>query len=135
MKKTFTFNKLVRSKLDLKMRQAGAEVMLKDCNEEELLAYFKLKIVEEAQEVFEAKTREDMITELADCLEVIRGFADRFNIGMTTIETVANEKLKNRGGFVDGVVIESVTLTSEDKFKDYVSYLESQPKKYPVSYS
>lgn len=135
MKKTFQFNKLVRSKLGRKMLDAGAEVKIRNCNEQELLEYFKLKIVEEAKEVLEAKIQEELIIELADCLEVIRGFSARFNIGMDAIEKAANKKLEERGGFAEGVVIESVTLTSEDKFKEYVSYLESQPKKYPVTTS
>ena len=126
--KTFKFDKLIRDKD--KMIDVGALVS-STLSEDDIFHYFKLKIVEEAAEVLEAKTREELIEELADCLEVIHGFA-RFGIGFETIEQVRKEKRDRRGGFEKAIIIDTVTLDAREEFVKYRKYLESKPDKYPV---
>jgi len=129
----FKYDKLVRDKIYQMMLDAGASVKVKDIKEEaELINYFQLKILEEAQEVVDAQSKQELAEELADCLEVIKAFSEKSGIGFGVIEKIAQEKKEKKGGFEQAVIIETVSLDDRQEFVEYREYLTSKPDKYPV---
>jgi predicted house-cleaning noncanonical NTP pyrophosphatase (MazG superfamily) len=130
IKKFFKFDKLVRDKLYQKMLDLGIDVTLKSVvNKDQLVCYFKNKILEEAQEVVEADSRRDIIEELADLQEVIYSITKLFDIRTEEIELVRKNKHDEKGGFDNAIIVDSVSLNSGHEF---VKYYESNPKKYPI---
>lgn len=67
------FNKLVRDKIPDKIQSNMEGVRCYVAKEGFLLRYLKEKLVEEAYEVLDAETTEDMVEELADVYEVTTG--------------------------------------------------------------
>ena len=88
----YTFNKLIRSKLPDRMAKEGVVVNSQKLEIEEYVVQLKQKIIEEANEVSEAKSREELITELADVLEVIYAIAESTEISQVEIEQARIEK-------------------------------------------
>ena len=95
----YTFNKLIRSKLPDRMAKEGVVVNSQKLEIEEYVVQLKQKIIEEANEVSEAKSREELITELADVLEVIYAIAESTEISQVEIEQARIEKREINGHF------------------------------------
>jgi predicted house-cleaning noncanonical NTP pyrophosphatase (MazG superfamily) len=128
MKKTFKFDKLIRDKLHKRMVDIGIDVTLKyPLCKDELIHYFKNKVLEEAQEVVDAQSRCDMIEELADLTEVLHAIAKIFDLTLGEIENARKQKFAEKGGFDDGVVVDYVSL---DASHEFVKYYEKYPEKY-----
>lgn len=129
MKKTFIFNKIIRDKCVKQMLDAGVLVKLKkNSSKKELLVFFKNKIVEEANELFNACSKEEMIEELADLLEVIYEFPKILNINLQHIETIKKNKKSIKGGFSKALIVDTVCL---DEKHGLINYFRANPKKYP----
>lgn len=58
------------------MHEQGIIVIVEELDNAEYLIALKEKIMEEAKEVFEASSKNDLITELADVIEVIYSLAE-----------------------------------------------------------
>ena len=130
IKKSFKLDKLVRDKLHQKMLDIGIDVTLKSVvNEDQLVCYFKNKILEEAHEVMEADSKRDIIEELADLQEVIYSITKLLDIKTEEVELVRKNKRDEKGGFDNAIIVDSVSLNSGHEF---VEYYESNPKKYPI---
>jgi predicted house-cleaning noncanonical NTP pyrophosphatase (MazG superfamily) len=133
MKTTFKFDKLIRDKAFELMCDAGVDINLKyGLSVEEVVRYYKKKIVEEAQEVKNSDSMENLLEELADCLEVIRGFAKSIGVTMEDLEVVRKEKKEKKGGFENNVVVENVSLAREGIFIPFYDYYIENSEKYPV---
>jgi len=131
MRKKFKFDKLIRDKLYKKMVDAGIDVQLKEVSDEQvLLNYFKAKILEEASEVVDAESKDELIEELADCLEVIHGFSKNLNIKFDDIEKIRQKKYDEKGGF-SNIVVDTVSFAPTEKFKAFYDYYVKNAKKYP----
>ena len=97
----FRCSKLVRDHSPEHLSQGGAIVHETKCHDKaELISYFKKKIVEEAAEVLESKDKEELLDELADCLEVIKGLLKQIEVSEEEMEEVRQKKLQKRGGFL-----------------------------------
>ncbi|MCH9753671.1 MAG: hypothetical protein K0T99_02080 [Alphaproteobacteria bacterium] len=132
MKKTFRFNKLIRSKLYQRMLDHDIEVKLKDISSnKDLIKAFKEKILEEAEEVVSAESKDELIEELADCLEVIHGFAHVIGADFDSVEKVRVAKKEEKGGFYNSVVVDTVSLEPKERLKKFFDYYRKNPKKYP----
>ncbi len=130
-KKTFKFDKLIRDNFYQKiLKDNNVSFKLKNLsNNEELLDYFKLKITEEANEVAGADSKEHLIEELADCLEVIHGFAKILGLNFDDIETARQHKLIKRGGFSGGIVVDTISLTENHELAQYcLKYSDKYPE-------
>lgn len=130
MRKTFKFDKLIRDKIYKKMVDAGIDVQLKKISDEVLLDYFKAKMLEEATEVVDAESKDELIEELADCLEVIHGFSKILNISFEKIDQIRKAKEEEKGGF-SNLIAESVSFEPTEKLKPFYDYYVKNPKKYP----
>jgi predicted house-cleaning noncanonical NTP pyrophosphatase (MazG superfamily) len=133
MKTTFKFDKLIRDKAFETMCNAGVDINLKDgLSVKEVVGYYKKKIVEEAQEVKSAESIGNLLEELADCLEVIRGFTKSMGVTMEDLEVIRKEKKEEKGGFDNNVVVENVSLAREGVFIPFYDYYIENSGKYPV---
>ncbi|MBN1915079.1 MAG: nucleoside triphosphate pyrophosphohydrolase [Parachlamydiales bacterium] len=129
-KQKFFFKKLVRDDLILVYEKKGVIVDYRKLDQAEHLHELKKKLVEESQEVFSTTTREELIDELSDLCELIDVIQQKADIPNWEIEKRRKEKIKERGGFMEGIYIDSICIEPSDPIVDY---LRKFPEKYPVS--
>jgi predicted house-cleaning noncanonical NTP pyrophosphatase (MazG superfamily) len=126
--KTFLFNKLGRDKAYEKMLQNSVQIVARELRPDEKAEHFKLKLVEEANEVSAASTPAELVEELADALEVIHGFAKVLGLSIEDIEKIRVEKREAKGGFDRCIFVERVTY---DESSPFYAYLLANPEQYP----
>jgi len=84
--KKYNFNKLIRSNLLERMKKEGVALFGRHLTDEEFAKELKNKLVEEASEVRDTESREDLIKELADVMEVIEALTSLHDITKEEIE-------------------------------------------------
>ena len=106
MKKTFRYNKLFRDRIYEEMLSKGIEIKLKALNgKEDLIKYFKDKILEGATEVCSADSEEELVEELADVLDIVHEFSEVIGVDIQKLEQARTEKFKRKGGFKKHIVV------------------------------
>ena len=101
----------------------------KKLSEDEHIVALKNKLVEEAQEVVDAKTIDELVDELADVKEVLDVLIAKAQIACEVIEQKQQEKSKIRGSFQKGIYMEYVDVPHGT---DWHEYFSKDSKKYPV---
>lgn len=97
--------KLIRDKLpELVLKERNEVLNTRIADESEMLLFLKQKIVEEANEVFNAKNNSELAEELADLLEVIRALSTKQKI-VESMFLKREEKHSERGGFEKGIIL------------------------------
>lgn len=97
--------KLIRDKLpELVLKERNEVLNTRIADESEILSFLKQKIVEEANEVFNAKNNSELAEELADLLEVIRALSTKQKI-VEFMFLKREEKHSERGGFEKGIIL------------------------------
>ncbi len=98
------YNKLVRDKIPRVIAEEGNQCDIEIASKEDMISLLEDKLKEEVNEYLKDKNLE----ELADIMEVLFGLAH--NLGYSEEELVEkrNCKLKQRGGFKEGIVLKSV---------------------------
>lgn len=76
-----------------------------DATEHETL--LRMKLGEEVAEFLAARSREEMIEEMADIFEVLDTFMNRHQIYGSEVDARQAEKYQERGGFLTGMVLET----------------------------
>ena len=99
------FNKLVRDKMPKKIENNGEYVLTEELNEEDFEAALNKKLLEEVEEVINAKTSWELTEEIADLLEVALAKARLHGIVYSDIEDARIIKLQQKGGFNDRVFL------------------------------
>lgn len=99
------FNKLVRDKVPEIIESEGLYTLTKTLDKKEFDAALNNKILEEANEVINATSRESIKEELADLLEVIYAKAKACNIEIKEVEEYRISKRNTKGGFNDGIYL------------------------------
>ncbi len=89
------FYKLVRDKIPIKIKSNDETVISTNVTSNELIHLLKEKAVEEAYEFYWSSQNDNMIEEIADILEAIKGSCKAFGINFNEIESISEEK-KNR---------------------------------------
>jgi len=97
--------KLVRDKIPEIIESAGGRPDFRVLAGSELQSALKAKLVEEAEEAHAASDG-DLLEELADVHEVIRGILAYMGWSETDLRRVADEKRIARGGFEEGYYLE-----------------------------
>lgn len=98
------YNKLVRDKIPEIIKASGKNFNIHIAAKEEYTKLLEEKLQEEVNEYIEDKNLE----ELADILEVVYGLAGALGYTEEELTKARNDKAKERGGFKDGIVLESV---------------------------
>lgn len=114
------YNKLVRDKMvdiyerDVKEQITATDYKVRYMEKEETLDRLKDKLLEEAQEVFDAYNDSDkthLKEELADVIEVIDAILYHNDLSLSEVLEIRDkkkEKKEKRGGFEKGVYLESI---------------------------
>ena len=110
------------------MQDSRVLVGEKELSRGEKLFHLKQKMLEEAEEVFDAKSREELVEELADILEVIDGIRKFADISEEEILEQKRTKLEKSGGFEDSRFCTSIKVPEGHYL---VEYCRKNPKQYP----
>lgn len=126
---TFQYNKLVRNNIPGFHVEAGHEIVSRRLRIVELAQALAEKLREEAAEVAEARTTDDLIEELADVQQVIDDLCTVSGISRQQVYDVMLDKAERKGNFLAGQYVETVTMPDEDD--EWVAYCRNSPDKYP----
>lgn len=98
MKKKYYHHKLIRDKIPQKIKANGDDYETRVLGKTEFEKELKKKLVEEAKEVAKA-SKEELLNELVDVLELTKSIASHHKISFSKVERFQDEKRKKRGGF------------------------------------
>lgn len=102
------YNKLVRDNIPKIISDDGKKANTRILNTEEFRIALYEKLIEEATELKQASTKQDVVEELADIYEVIEELLIINKIDINDIETARIKKNFKRGTFEDRIFLESV---------------------------
>ncbi len=104
------YYKIVRDKIPDIIRKDGGICETRTVSSYEAIKYLIDKIGEEATELKVAGFVEgEMIRELADILECVRGIADKMSVPMDRIEFVRAKRAAERGSFNKNIILMEAT--------------------------
>lgn len=94
------FNKLIRDRIKEKIESSGdtceVQILEDDARFKEALL---LKLVEEAEELRQAKKREDFLSEYADLMAVLDELCSLYSLSEADIKLAMLESMEKKGGF------------------------------------
>ena len=96
---------------DVKEQITATDYKVRYMEKEETLDRLKDKLLEEAQEVFDAYNDSDkthLKEELADVIEVIDAILYHNDLSLSEVLEIRDKKKEKRGGFEKGVYLESI---------------------------
>lgn len=98
MRKKYFHKKLIRDRIPefIKATNDDSEIRILDNSEFEI--ELKKKLMEEAKGVTKA-SKEELLNELADVLELIKSISSHYKIDFKEVEKYQIEKREKRGGF------------------------------------
>lgn len=120
----YQFNKLIRSNLPDHMEKEGVFVNSETLATKEYIKQLKNKIIEEANEVVESTTIEELQIELADVIEVIHALAEASGVSISDIEEARVKKRQEKGGFHPSCYVHDIKV-AKDNHK-VIEYLENK---------
>lgn len=100
-----TYNKLVRDKIPSIIKADGTKCTTRILSESEFKVALKNKLIEEASELHQAKTNEELIEELADVYEVLEEILIHERIDIKQIQKARIHKNMDKGGFDERVYL------------------------------
>lgn len=106
MKKVY--NKLIRDNIPTIMEREGKKFQIKTLDEENYLLELKKKLCEEANEVFTANSRKEIIEEMSDVLEIIDALKNIYHVSNDEINDVQQKKAIKNGKFEHRLYLEYV---------------------------
>jgi predicted house-cleaning noncanonical NTP pyrophosphatase (MazG superfamily) len=124
----YVFDKLVRDKQVEIFNNRKIVSTFKVLSAQEKEHYLKLKLIEEAEEIFLAKDREELIEEIADIQEVLESLKNSMAICDKEIEEKALSKQNLKGSFDIGIYIKHIEMDEDNILNQY---FKKHPQKYP----
>ena len=124
----FRVEKLIRDKLPEIMRAAGLDVFERTLDDEAFIQALRGKLSEETVELLAAETREELLGELADVMEVVLALGAAHGFSAAEVEARRLAKREERGGF-DARVWNAAVEGAEDC--PAVDYYLARPGQYP----
>ena len=112
------YRKLVRDEIPHNIASKGEQVSFARLSKDEANVALVAKLFEEGLELKNTTNYQDRIEELADVLEVLRGFAALEGIDWNQLENVADEKKKKRGGFDQQTVLIQTAMPQQSRSSD-----------------
>ena len=98
------YNKLVRDLIPEVIKNSGKECEIEIADKEQKEELLEAKLMEEVNEYLEDKNLE----ELADVMEVLFALAHNLGYSEEDLLNKRQEKLEERGGFKEGIVLKKV---------------------------
>lgn len=123
----FLCNKLARDKTLQNFKESHITTTHRIVAGKELVEALNKKILEEAREVTETTDRKEIISELADILEVINGLCKAHAISHEEIEAVRTSIHNKRGGFENGLFLEAIEMAEDNPA---VQHFRKSPERY-----
>lgn len=114
MEKVRIYDKLVRDRIPEVIESNGDIPIIRTLGKEEYRRELMWKLQEEVNEVLSANSKEQLIEELADVLEVLKSIAKLENKSMADVVEVAQQKKLVKGGFEKRIYLEK-TISKEKK--------------------
>jgi len=111
------YRKLVRDRIPEIIEDEGKKAVKTTLQKAEREYFLRLKLLEEAHELFRAKDSDEFAKEAADVLEVIMALADHHSVPMARVEETRIKRAKARGAFKDNVYLHAV-YTAEEQVPD-----------------
>lgn len=126
--KKYQFNKLIRSKLPERMNLEGVNIIGRHLNDEEFILELKNKLVEEAIEVRDTDSKDDLIKELADIMEVIESIISVHSITKEEVEKERIVKSEVNGHFLPANFVDYIEVPVNNQ--KLTEYLENRNRPY-----
>lgn len=92
-------NKLIRDFIPEKIRSVGDVCEVKVLREEEFVPALLSKVVEEAEELRVAKTREDILSEYADLMVALDALTSHYEFSEADIKEALGRNIEKKGLF------------------------------------
>lgn len=124
----FRQNKLWRDKAFVELEKQGSVIHCRYLNDDEFDKELRVKLNEEVLEVISAKTKPELVEELADVFEVIKEICLLNEIDQSEIKIAQKNKFEVRGGFSGRMFVEK---TEHPEGSSGEKYCRAQPLKYP----
>ncbi len=124
----FKVAKLVRNRTIERLENKGVKCIFRTLEKDEFLVCLKEKLVEEAKEVFDAKNKQELASELADVLEVIHSLAKAHDFEFEDIDALRMDKLNERGSFEHRIYMEEIKIEDDNQA---IEYYRENLDKYP----
>lgn len=127
----FRYEKLVRDNIPEIIKDEGWLVKEKSLSTTCYRLELKRKMQEEADELAEARTKEEIATELSDILELARCLADAHDLSWSEVVLVKKAKKKKSGSFKQQRYIEHISYHPGADSR-WLRYHLRQSDKYPL---
>jgi len=131
--KKYQFNKLIRSKLPERMNLEGVNIIGRHLSDEEFILELKNKLVEEAIEVRDTDSKDDLVKELADIMEVIESIISVHSITKEEVEKERIVKSEVNGHFLPANFVDYIEAPVNNQ--KLIEYLENRNRPYKYIYS
>jgi predicted house-cleaning noncanonical NTP pyrophosphatase (MazG superfamily) len=103
------YNKLVRDNIPEIIATDNGKPRTRILNEAEYREELVKKLLEETQELIQAKNNTDHLTlEIGDIYEVLSAIIDSYHLDRLTIMKIKEQRKEERGGFEKRIFLESV---------------------------
>ena len=133
--KYLKFEKLIRDGNPRTIKNLGGECFYHNLTKDELIANLKLKLIEEAKEVLDAKNIDEIVDEIGDVVEVLKTLIKVAKIRKFSIWKARRKKAKFRGRYEKGVYCKYVKFPGDitekwmHKYEDITEQMEKQCNK------
>jgi len=117
--KCFKVEKLIRDKTPALLECKGIVVHAKAMTDQEFISKLKDKILEEAQEVLETSSPDELCEELADVLEVVHALSKASGLTIQQIEQRRLKKREIKGGFENKIYNSSIQIEENNSSINY----------------
>jgi predicted house-cleaning noncanonical NTP pyrophosphatase (MazG superfamily) len=104
------YNKIVRDRIPEIIERRGERAETIQLRDEALRTALRRKLVEEAFEALDAKSDEDLVSELADIKEVVAALRRALGVTNVQLESERKEKKRRRGGFAKGLMLTTTAV-------------------------
>ena len=124
----FATNILIRNNRLPIIENNGLIVNYEILSDSDYLIELKKKLLEEAQEVFEAENIQDLKSEIIDAMEVLEHLMELYSIDEIELKQIKKDKQIKIGKFDKKIKTHSVEMADDH---EELSYYLSKPNKYP----
>ena len=101
-----TYNKLVRDFIPKKIEDAGDVCEVRTLTNDEFIPALFSKVVEEAEELRNAKTRDEILTEYADLMVVLDVLTAQYEFSEADIKDALGRNIEKKGLFNERFFLE-----------------------------